>query len=273
MDTDNNFRISRENLEAIQLRDKFREQLRLKPELHWPWFPFCKVRVLMVTDGGLDFSDDDFGLATFVRTILNTGIPARFEVTLGHLANRSGAAMMDFDNRIKDRKPNFKFDDTDDFAPNKYDVVFLFGIASSMGGRGTASDGTPYPTSRLADTELQALTEFQNSGGGLFATGDHAALGRFMGQGLARAGKMRLWESTSPNSQLDEVSMGGERRNDTNRPGDPGSQFDDQSDDIPQAVIPRMYSAQSWLFKYSFPHPLLCGPSGVIRVMPERVFE
>ena len=265
--------LSREDLETINIRNRFKAELQLKPERFYPWFPFCRIRVLCVTDGNLDFSDLDFGLATFVRTLLDTRIPARFEVTLAHLNNRTGAAMMDFDSRIKDRIPNFKFDDTNDFVPDRYDVVFLFGIQTSQNGRGMASDGTPYPTDRLSDTELQAIAEFQNSGGGLFATGDHGALGRFVGRSLPRAGKMRLWDRTSANSDLDEVSMGGPRRNDTNRPGDPGSQFDDQSDDVPQQIIPRMYSVQNALFKYSFPHPLLCGPNGVIRVMPDHPHE
>ncbi len=268
MDIGADFKLTRENRDLLIARDKFRTELRLKPELYLPWFPFCRVRTLIVTDGGLDFSDDDFGLATFVRSLLDSNVPGRFDVTLGHLDNRSGAAMMDFDTRIKNRIPNLKFDDSDHFARNKYDVVFLFGIRSSMFGRGAG-----YPSASLSDAELQELTEFQNSGGGLFATGDHAALGKFMGDKLARASKMRLWDSTSPNNNLDEVSMGGPRRNDTNRLGDPGSQFDDQSDDIPQSVVPKIYSIQNWLFKYSFPHPLLCGPNGVIRVMPDHPHE
>ena len=265
--------LSREDLVTIDIRERFKGEFQINPEKFWPWFPFCQIRVLVVTDGGLDFSELDFGLATFVRTLLDTSLPARLQVTLGHLNSRSGAAMMDFEPRIVDRIANFKFDVADHFTPDEYDVVFLFGVQTSMPGRGTAADGNAYPSDRFADTELQAIAEFQNSGGGLFATGDHAALGRFMGVGLPRAGKMRLWESTSAVDDLDEVSMGGQRRNDTNRPGDPGSQFDDQSDDIPQSIIPRMYTARNWLFEYSFPHPLLCGPDGIIAVMPDHPHE
>ena len=85
---------------------------------------------------------------------------------------------------------------------------------------------------------------------------------------------MRLWQSTSAQTALDEVSMTGARRNDTNRIGSsPDSQFDDQSDDVPQAVQPRIYQRATGLFRYSFPHPLLCGPRGVIRVMPDHPHE
>jgi hypothetical protein len=125
----------------------------------------------------------------------------------------------------------------------------------------------------LSDAELQALAEFQDQEGGLFATGDHGSLGRPLCHKVARARNMRLWQSTSSNDDLDEVSMGGPRRNDTNRLGDAGSQFEDQSDDVPQPVNPRMYTARSGIFRYSWPHPLLCGPKGVIRIMPDHPHE
>ncbi|HUF86246.1 MAG TPA: hypothetical protein VMM59_02590, partial [Thermohalobaculum sp.] len=116
--------------------------------------------------------------------------------------------------------------------------------------------------------------EFMNAGGGLFATGDHGALGRFLCHAVPRARNMRLWQSTSAQNALDEVSMSGERRNDTNRIGSsPGSQFDDQSDDTPQGIQPRIYRRSIGIFRYSFPHPLLCGPNGVIRVMPDHPHE
>lgn len=261
-----------ENRNILELRERLRREAVINPQILWPLFRPCKVRVLLVVDG-LDFSTNDFGLSTFVSTLLDTTGRARFEVTLAHLSSATGAAMMDFESRIKDRITNFKFDDSEDFSADRFDVVFLFGIETSLSRSGNDANGNPYPNSQFADTELQILGEFMNGGGGLFATGDHGALGRFMGQALPRARNMRLWDSTSGNSNLDEVSMGGPRRNDTNRLGDPGSQFTDQSDDIPQPIQPKMYSRSNGLFKYTFPHPLLCGPNGVIRVMPDHPHE
>jgi hypothetical protein len=268
-----------QNRAFLDLRERFRRELTINPDvLLPPWLRPCKVRALIVADG-LDFSTDDFGLSAFVTTLLDTTSPGRFEVTLAHIGDVSGPAMMDFEPRIAARIPNFAFDETAHFLPDRFDVVFLFGIATfafradANGDIRTASDGQPYPTDQLAPTELQRIGEFMNGGGGLFATGDHGALGRFLGRELPRARNMRLWDSTSPDPDIDEVSMGGPRRNDTNRLGDPGSQFDDQSDDVPQAVQPKMYVANSWLFSYSFPHPVLCGPKGVIRVMPDHPHE
>ena len=198
---------------------------------------------------------------------------ARFKITLADLTAGNVNQMLPDDDRIVDRVMSFKFDNPAHFDGSKFDVVFMFGFASSLGRAGTAADGNPYPTNQLAQSELQAIAEFQNGGGGLFATGDHGALGRFMGQALPRARSMRLWDSTSTDNDLDEVSMGGERRNDTNRQGDAGSQFEDQSDDIPQPIQPKMYSLSNGLFEYSYPHPLLCGPLGPIRVMPDHPHE
>jgi hypothetical protein len=82
---------------------------------------------------------------------------------------------------------------------------------------------------------------------------------------------MRLWDSTPG---VDEVSMAGHRRNDTNRRGhDAASTFDDQSDDVPQTIRPRWYRTRIGVFQAVYPHPLLCGPDGAITVMPDHPHE
>ncbi|MEM1324190.1 MAG: hypothetical protein AAGG75_28280, partial [Bacteroidota bacterium] len=66
----------------------------------------------------------------------------------------------------------------------------------------------------------------------------------------------------------------GTRRNDTNQVGDPGTQFDDQSDDIPQKIYPKLYlNKLSALFEERYPHPLLCSRFGIINVMPDHAHE
>ncbi len=150
-----------------------------------------------------------------------------------------------------------------------YDVVMLFGIDTFYFGRGKDSEGNDYPGDRLADPEVRALCEYMDGGGGLFATGDHGALGKALGGAVPRARNMRLWDSTDVQQQFDEVSMGGPRRNDTNRGS---SNFDFQSDDVPQQIIPTIYQS-GWIFRFSYPHPLLCGPHGPITVMPDHPHE
>lgn len=263
-----------ENRELLELARR-RDQLQLaNPELQLNLLKPCRVRVLLVADGGLDFSLNDFGLRTFVEALRT--IPAyyvRFDLTLAHINDVTDDAVMAGQPGISRSIKRFKFDDTSHFTPTMYDQVWLFGIATSY-FRGNSPAGTPYPNNRLGDAELRALSEFMNGGGGLFATGDHGALGVCLSGSVPRARSMRLWGDTSPSDLDNEVSMSGRRRNDTNRIGPSGgSQFNDQSDDVPQRIAPRMYTRQSLIWRFSYPHPLLCGPRGVIRVLPDHPHE
>lgn len=166
------------------------------------------IRVLVVADGyrflglpyGLDFSHEPRGLSRFVSCLLDRGGPARFEVTLAHLDQRQGTAMMDFDARVRTRLPGFAFDDPAQFGPDRYDVAFLFGCVEKLarddaeGQVRLAADGEPYPLDRLAETEILALRSYQRGGGGLFAAGDIGRAGSFIGQHLPCAGQMRQWD-------------------------------------------------------------------------------
>jgi hypothetical protein len=263
--------LTRDNLALLDLIHK-RERLylddpvKLFPPLLWP----CRVRVLLVADGGLDFSLADFGLRTFVETLLIPPGPyVRFEVSVAHISpSVSDDAVMLGHAGIARSIKGFRFDDPSHFTPSTYQQVWLFGISTFY------SRGAGYPSNRLSDAELRALSEFMNAGGGLFATGDHGALGVCLSGSIPRARSMRLWGSTSTNNAIDEVSMDGPRRNDTNRLGqDVVSSFDDQSDDVPQDIQPKLYRRRWGLWESRFPHPLLCGPRGVIRAMPDHPHE
>ena len=256
-------------LQELRHRERYLVDRQLDPQIFHPFLRPSVNRVLLVADGGLDFSEGDFGLAVFVRTLLDApGGHVRHDVTLAHLDPVAATQLLPGDDRIARRIPSFTFDDPGHFAPDRYDVVMLFGIATGYGPRGTDTDGNPYPSDRLADPELKALTAHMDSGGGLFATGDHGALGRALSGAVPRARSMRRWSSTAAQEALDQVSMGGPRRNDTNR----GTLFDHQSDDVPQTINPTMYTTGA-IFRASYPHPLLCGPTGVIRVMPDHPHE
>ena len=231
-------------------------------------FRRCTIRLLLVTDA-LSFSPvDDFGLGTFVKVLLDTPIWGRVQITLANIGpfNLSHVdPSLTSEPRISARIENFRFDNAGQFDPSKFDAVFLFGISSFYGG-GIRSGGT------LDDSEIAVLNAFQHGGGGLFATGDHGTLGFALCSKVARARDMRWWESfPDANQGTDEVSMSGQRRNDTNVFGI--NVFNDQSDDIPQQITPRYYSRNAGIFRYIYPHPLLCGPKGVIRVMPDHPHE
>ncbi|MEQ6901704.1 hypothetical protein [Nocardioides sp. YIM 152588] len=246
---------NRELLDAVHRRDHV---LRDAPEkLLVPLFPRCTVRILLVADGGLTFGSADFGLRTLVKTLQGgSTLTTRFLVSIAHRAAPGGDAMLPGDATIANRVTGFRFDDAADFPAGAYDQVWLFGI-DSFGD--------------LPDSELRALAQFMDDGGGVFATGDHAALGKRLCGKVPRVRSMRHWDSFD---NPDEVSMSGPRRNDTNRRGhDLASTFDDQSDDIPQKIQWTPYSTRVGIFEAVYPHPLLCGPKGVIDVMPDHPHE
>ena len=234
------------------------------------WRP-CTVRILMVADSFLYFSDEDFGLSDLIGILKNENLSyVRFNITVAHRGNptdvRMGVGNADISGQIK----NFKFDDSDDFDPATYDQVWLFAAQRSSK---TASDWT----NRLNDGELRVLMEFMEAGGGVFATGDHEDLGCAMGGFVPRVRQMRRWffPDAGPNGEGLAPPVEGSGRFDTNRVGhDVGYQFDDQSDDIPQPIVPKIYSARSGVFfTATFPHPVLCGPDGPIDVLPDHPHE
>jgi hypothetical protein len=235
-----------------QLRER-NELLRIKPEKIYPWWRrACKVKVLLLTDGGLDFGTGDFGLSTFVSILANDGRHyVDFEMTIAHRNGFVGDPGVAVARSI----PNFRFTNNNHFTSAMYDQIWFFGVESNGG---------------LSNDELTLVSAFMNSGGGVFATGDHGSLGRAMCGNLPRVRKMRRWDNASG-----EVGMDDPRRNDTNRPGhDAGSQFDDQSDDIPQTIQPRLYSS-TWggFWRETYPHPILCSPLGRITVLPDHPHE
>lgn len=261
--------LSTENLKLLDLMRERDHLLRIDPTKLYPiLLRPCRVKVLLVADGGLDFSLGSFGLRVFVETLLDMpGYHVKFDITLAHIGVRFGSQMMDPDDRIVNRIQEFKFDNPAHFGTDLYDQVWLFGISTSY------NRGAGYPSDRLADAELAALTQFMNSGGGLFATGDHGSLGVCLGGSVPRARSMRLW-GPAGDPVGSEVSMTHSRRNDTNRTGSSsGTQFNDQSDDVPQSIEPKMYHRRMGPFRFSFPHPLLCSPAGMIRVMPDHPHE
>lgn len=254
----------------LNLRRKLEFQLR--PELFHPWWARCVTKVLIVTDGNLNFGEGDFGLSTFIRCLRDRAPGyARFELTLAHIDNVSDAEMLAAESGIARRIKRFRFDNPDHFTPEMYDEVWLFGILPRYSGRPgrPGEDG-----STLVNAEVAALQQHMERGGGLFATGDHGDLGRALCSRLPRVRSMRHW-SDFPDAANSEVSMGGPRRNDTNQIGhDPGSQFNDQSDDIPQRLQLRLYSTRiGALRSVRYPHPLFCGRSGRIDVFPDHPHE
>jgi hypothetical protein len=269
-------KLLQERLENSQLlpRDERRkltaELLARKPGFLKPYTPIwwwrrCEVNVLIVADGSLNFSPvNAFGLSEFLTTFpqleAESNVHISYNPTLAVRGTGLGLPLGSNTNpRTVARLENFDFSKGN---LGNYDQIWLFGILSGSG---------------LTGAEKTALEGFMNGGGGLFATGDHGSLGSAMGANLLRVGDMRHWAdfpTSGTSDPLNEVSMQGVRRNDTNRPlpGDPfATQFNRQSDDIPQVIMPRVFAG-------GLPHPLLSipaskRPSQIIDIMPDHPHE
>lgn len=211
----------------------------------------CSVRILMVTDAVGSFGQANFGLKALLDALaVPPGPWVRFEVTTAHRGAESTASLQ-----------NFRFDRTD---LDRFDQIWLFGVAN----RGD----------ELTEAELRAIARFMDDGGGVFATGDHEDLGVQMCGRVPRVRSMRMWHWPSPGPNGEPVAPktdGPDRRDTLSAGNDSGVQFDDQSDDVPQRIMPRMYSSAPWnpFWYKQRPHPLLCGPRGVIRVLPDHPHE
>lgn len=258
------------NRELMQFNLKRRLDLFRRPELFFPWWRRCTVKVLIVTDGDLNFGEGDFGLSTFVRVLKNEA-PSRisFELTLAHIRNRSDAEMLASEPGIANRIKPFRFDNNAHFTAEMYDQIWLFGIETSysgMPGRG------PF----LSPGEVNAIHSHMQRGGGVFATGDHGYLGQALCGALPRVRGMRYWgDFPSADNNQNQVSMTGPRRNDSNQEGhDVGTSFSDQSDDIPQPLDLLLYSSYAGFLRNArYPHPLMCGRTGRIDVFPDHPHE
>lgn len=141
-----------------------------------------------------------------------------------------------------------------------YDEIWLFGY--------DGSNGDTSPGLGLADDELLAINRFMNSGGGLFATGDHAGLGSKMCGKIPRVRSMRKWyqdgDTDLPAGAPTNWPGGGTDRADTLVQGRNDEwDFDNQSDDKPQTL----------LFPGGFIHPILNGSNGPINTFPDHMHE
>ncbi|MGB8194702.1 MAG: hypothetical protein WCF67_22405 [Chitinophagaceae bacterium] len=250
--------LSREERTALtkQLRDLKPDFLKPYVPIWW-WWRRCIVKVLVVADGGLNFGIGGFDLSEFLTSFnqLQATTWSNYQITLGH----RGTIIPSTNPLVVNQLSNFNFQTS--VTLNDFDQVWLFGIDSGSG---------------LPAAELTVVENYMNSGGGLFATGDHGTLGSALSSNITRVKDMRYWNDNpvgSPND-VNEVSMSGKRRNDTNRPklGDATSlYFDNQSDNIPQTIAVRTFGA-------GMPHPLLSisttiRPSGIIDIMPDHPHE
>lgn len=203
---------------------------RFNQELIFKWRFRCRPRILMLVDG-LDYRENNgFGLWRFLHGLtVAAGVTNKPVLTLAHRGGHPTASVT-VGTDTYNVQNNFRFDTANPAVTlANYDQIWIFGIGSG----GFA----------LSSAEVGVVSVFMNGGGGVFATGDHASLGRSLCGSLPRIRHMREWRDANSGG----VPMGTET--DVNRAVmridtvvDPGAnglyEFDDQSDGIPQRIYP-----------------------------------
>src|ERR1700722_3108749 len=236
------------------------------------------IKVLVVADGpymdqnppeyginlapAQDLTDGTFTISEFLYLLRNNPM-ASISVDTAHRRNDTNATF-----------PNFNFATAN---LSQYDVLWLFGYEGYNAG---------YYGSPIAPNELQAIAQFMDDGGGVFATGDHNGMGSYMCGLIPRVRSMRKWFGQAMDLPTDypatSLDYSGATVTSVNWPGGSSAtagradtlqqnpsdsaavfQFDDQSDAIPQPL--------------SFPggvvHPILQGTNGPINRFPDHMHE
>jgi hypothetical protein len=220
----------------------------------------CKIKMLIVVDGGASFGSSCFGLSHFLKSFNDPAPFTTFSITKAHRGNSTSSDIN-----------NFKFDNHN---LHQYDVIWLFGVHRTE-------------EEEIALSEVKAIVKYMDRGGGLFATGDHEDLGVSMCGKIPRVRSMRRWyynydggfgEPTAP-PQFPE----GDIFNHFTIEDDPttplneelGNGIFSQGDRYPQSILPKYYYNYSlWQRRLvKFPHPVFCGRNGVIKVFPDHMHE
>jgi hypothetical protein len=243
--------------------------------------PKTIIKILIVTEEEGSFDPTHrFGLSELVNTLKSAVYDfVEFNVTTAHRSwksENSYASLADIE--------HFRFDEN--FSIYQYHQVWLFGFSNYYN-----VDVDPFILSNppgqvfpLTDEEVVNICKFMDAGGGVFATGDHENLGINLCGRIPRVRSMRRWEfdytkvaasyDDYDEAGTDAPPVFGRYAHDTLVPGHNSLyDFDDQSDDVPQEIQPKLYYSGSYFLLKIIPHPLLCSPKGIIDVLPDHMHE
>lgn len=242
--------------------------------------PPCNLNILMVTDlnGHYELSDAEpqRGLTEVIAAVRALSRSVNVRVRTAHREPRFGgtngyAATAEFQGFT------FQYSGAGERSLENYDEIWLFGIQEQS--------ETPDPNA-LTPEEVTAISRFMTQRrGGVLAMGDHYTLGTSLCGNVPRVRLMRHWAAgDTPGAVGDRCPGFNDRpRLDTRikPPGVSQETFNCQirneyeSDAIPQPIEPVMsyITVDYWGRFADAPHPLLWGPYGIIRVMPDHMHE
>jgi hypothetical protein len=229
------------------------------------------INVLIVIDGAFLFENNaatpDFTFTALVSTLTNAG----FQVSK---ANREA------DPNADPGLQNFNFATSANLLD--FDAIWMLGDGG-LNDNPIAMEGTKPP---LDPAQLNAIANFMEQGGGVFAVGDHYSLGSAMCGQIPRVRVMRSWygqgDASKPAALAavpDNFPNEGVGRADTtlinpsgiypatdaahNPTATPYAYFQNQSDALPQTITPTSSPA----------HPILRNNGHDITVYPDHMHE
>jgi hypothetical protein len=224
-----------------------------------PWLWATRIRILFIIDGRITTGDgeQEFGLGPVLDTLRYPWFAwwVRISVT------------------VKKRDGPEPFSLTQDgFNLYDFDQVWFFGdLPGTRANPSSVGDDIIEQFSPLSEPELKILAEWMERGGGVFAAGDHSLLGASMCSRIPRVRKMRKWTRAQGVPPFDEPS-----RHETLVHAPEISEMDQEGDRWAQPIFP-VYQhdpqAIGFFFEHKFPHPLLCGRTGVIDHFPDHMHE
>lgn len=227
------------------------------------------ARVLIVLDGDYRFAAGATppGIPDFTYVgLVNALVAGGHQVTKAHRGSDSTA-----DPGLQ----SFRFDGATNLLD--FDVIWLIGLNGRNSSSGSGSSGLG-----IQDAEVARIAAFMDSGGGIFATGDHDSIGAEMCGRIPRVRAMRCWYG--PNDAASPMPATfprnflplGAGRADTTRRNPLGNYdvnsdgvidnivwFENQSDSVPQTITPTTSPA----------HPILRHDDSDVTVFPDHMHE
>jgi hypothetical protein len=229
-------------------------QVRCVGPIEVPGKPSIQILMVICDDDtrpasyGDDPSDDQYFGLSFLVSTLTQYQPIHLQVTRKH--RRTDPA-----NTLPSTDENFTFSDA---SLTGFDQLWLLCFCVS----------DPFTAA-----EANAVARFMNGGRGVFATGDHSNLGAPIGSQIYRVRKMRKWtfaDGVPGSGGASDLPHTPRLDTTVRRPGETETHFHDQSDDIPQSIVPLTDMSNQ-------PHPLLLttyqGAGYIIEVLPDHMHE
>ncbi|MBD0370472.1 MAG: hypothetical protein ICV60_06520 [Pyrinomonadaceae bacterium] len=249
------------------------------PDYVYP--PPCPLNILMVTDrdgcyAPITGNRQQRSLNLLIDSLTRPSSLMNARIRKAHREPVTAGTVNGFAETAEEgfRSFRFRYTGAGERSLENFDEIWLFGILNT---EQIVRNESGVDISSLADDEVNAINRFMSERrGGVLAMGDHFTFGTPLCGRIPRVRSMRRWlvgevptatDSTRLDTRIKPANVSQETFD-----AQTENQYED--DDVPQEIYPVIYgSASRFLPIEGYPHPLLCGPNGPIRVLPDHMHE